>query len=181
MQPLRMIAVAAACGLLAACASGPQPTEQLARAHTLVEQAEKSQAQRYAAADLQRARDELQLADAANSKRDYDAARMDAESAGVDADLASARASEGEARRAANEARQSNAVLEHEEQNPNGSGVRQQDLEQYPPASQSPATASPGSAAPAQAPPAQPPPDPDQSAPPRQPPGQDNQSPGAAT
>jgi hypothetical protein len=152
MQPFRMIAVAAACGLAAACASGPQPTEQLARAHTLVEQAEKSQAQRYAAADLQRARDELQLADAANSKRDYDTARVDAESAGVDADLASARASEGEARRAANEARQSNAVLEHEEQNPNGTGVRQQDLEQYPPASP----------------------------PPRQPPGQDNLSPGAA-
>jgi len=174
MQPLRLIASAALCAVTAACASGPKPTEQLARAHTLVEEAEKSQAQRYAPADLQRARDELQLADAANGNGKYDIARSDAESASVDADLASARASEGEARRAANDARQSNAVLEHEEQTPGAPAVRPQDLQQYPSASPPPSTP-PGSVPPAQvlppdqsAPPPQPQSDPEQSALPRQ-------------
>ena len=105
------VACAAACG----CASqGPQPTEELTRARTLVDQADKAQAQRYAAADLQRAHDELSQAEAANGQGHFDTARAAAQSAAVDADLAAARASAAEAQRAANELRQSNATLERQ-------------------------------------------------------------------
>jgi hypothetical protein len=92
------------CAVGAGCASqGPVPTEQLTRARTLVEQADKADAQRYAPADLQRAHDELSSADKAVSDHKYDDARRYAENAQVDADLASARASSGEAERAARE------------------------------------------------------------------------------
>jgi Domain of unknown function (DUF4398) len=93
-----------ACVLGAGCATqGPIPTEQLTRARTLVEQADKADAQRYAPADLQRAHDELSSADKAVSDHKYDDARRYAENAQVDADLASARASSGEAQHAARE------------------------------------------------------------------------------
>jgi hypothetical protein len=92
------------CGLGAGCATpGPIPTEQLTRARTLVEQADKADAQRYAPADLQRAHDELSSADKAVNDHKYDDARRYAENAQVDADLASARASSGEAQHAARE------------------------------------------------------------------------------
>ena len=116
MRRFTMLAtVATACGLTAGCATqGPQPTEELTKARTLIQQAEKSQAQRYAAPDLQRARDELSSAEVANTKRDYDVARSYAESAAADADVASARASAGEALRAAHEAEQGNITLQRE-------------------------------------------------------------------
>ena len=159
MRPSTLIVTGALCSLLSACASSPRPNEELAKAHTLVEQAEKSQAQQYAAADLQRARDELRDAELANGKGKYDVARSDAESASVDADLASARAAEGAARRSANDARQSNAVLQHEERNAAGTAVTpQSDVQPYPPAP--PAPAAPASAMPpvqALPPPEQPP------------------------
>jgi Domain of unknown function (DUF4398) len=93
-----------ACALGAGCATqGPVPSEQLTRARTLVEQADKADAQRYAPADLQRAHDELSSADKAVSDHKYDDARRYAENAQVDADLASARASSGQAQHAARE------------------------------------------------------------------------------
>jgi hypothetical protein len=106
------------------CATqGPQPTEQLTRARTVVEQADKSgAAQRYAAADLQRAHDELNDADKANGAKRYDEARRYAEAAEVDADVATARANASEAQRAATELRRSIDSLQSEsqrkEQNP---------------------------------------------------------------
>jgi hypothetical protein len=106
------------------CATqGPQPTEQLTRARTVVEQADKSgAAQRYAAADLQRAHDELNDADKANGAKKYDEARRYAEAAEVDADVATARANASEAQRAATELRRSLDSLQSEsqrkEQNP---------------------------------------------------------------
>ena len=77
MSPRIILTVTA---LLAAAASGcatqgPQPTEQITRARAVVEQADKGGAQRYAAADLQRAHDELADADKANSAKRYDEAR----------------------------------------------------------------------------------------------------------
>jgi Domain of unknown function (DUF4398) len=108
---------AVACGLAAGCASeGPKPSTQLTRASTLVEQADKAQAQRYAAADLQRAREELSAAENASNAGHFDEARAYAESAAVDADVATAKASEGEAQRAARDAEQSNATLQRESQ-----------------------------------------------------------------
>jgi len=103
---------------VSACATqGPKPTEQLTRARAVIEQADKSgTAQRYAAADLQRAHDELNDADKANSAGRYDEARRYAESAEADADVATARANAGEAQRAATEVRRSIDSLQSESQ-----------------------------------------------------------------
>ncbi len=101
--------------LSAGCATqGPQPTDELTRARTVVEEADRTDAQRYAAADLQRAHDELANADRANSEKKYDEARRAAESAEVDADVAMARSSAGEAQQAAHEVLQSNETLRQE-------------------------------------------------------------------
>jgi hypothetical protein len=118
MSRLLLLACTAtvACGLAACASEGPPPTEQLTRAKTLVDQADKAQGQRYAAADLQRAHDELSQAENADAQKHYNQARSLAESAAVDADLAVARSDAGDAQRAAREAQQSNATLEQESQ-----------------------------------------------------------------
>ena len=103
------------CGFAAGCATqGPQPTEEMTRARTLIEQADRSGAQRYAAADLQKAHDELSNADRANADKKYDDARRYSESAAVDADVAIARAGAGDAQHAAQEVAQSNETLRQE-------------------------------------------------------------------
>ncbi len=99
----------------AGCATeGPSPKAELSRAHTLVEQADKAGAQSYAAADLQRAHDELTAADTADTAHKYDVARSYAESAAVDADLATARSQAGEAQKAAREVNKGNDSLRTE-------------------------------------------------------------------
>jgi Domain of unknown function (DUF4398) len=104
--------VALICGLAAGCATqGPQPTEEMTRAQTVVDQADKAGAQRYAAADLQRAHDELSNAQKATADKKYDDARRYAESAEADANVAIARASAGDSERAAHEITQSNEAL----------------------------------------------------------------------
>jgi hypothetical protein len=66
---ITLFLMACVCGLGAGCASqGPIPTEQLTTARTLVAQADKADAQRYAPADLQRAHDELASAEQAVNK-----------------------------------------------------------------------------------------------------------------
>jgi hypothetical protein len=85
-----------------------------------VEQADKADAQRYAAADLQRAHDELSNAEKAVNDHKYADARRYAEDAQVDADLASARASSGEAQRAAQEVNRSIESLRQESQHQTG-------------------------------------------------------------
>jgi hypothetical protein len=108
-------AAALICGFAGGCASeGPQPTEQMVRARTVIEQADRAGAQRYAAADLQRAHDELSNADKANAEKKYNDARRYAESAEADADVAVARSSAGEAEHAAHEVTQSNETLRQE-------------------------------------------------------------------
>lgn len=103
------------CVLSAGCATESAiPRDQLTMARTLVEQADKSDAQRYAPADLQRAHDELSSAEKAVNDRRYEDARRYAENAQVDADLASARASSGEAQRAAHEVNRSIDTLKQE-------------------------------------------------------------------
>jgi hypothetical protein len=125
--PARIVAVSALVVLTAAtltgCASEPKPTAQLVRASTLVSEAEKNEAQHYAAADLQRARDELSDAQTADSAGNYDSARHDAEKAAADADLASARAASGKARQSAEQVRQNLDTLKEQiQQNPAPSG-----------------------------------------------------------
>lgn len=122
------VATFSAAALLAAsalggCASEPKPTAQLVRASTLVSQAEKDEAQRYAAADLQRARDELSSAQTAESDGKYENARDLADKAAVDADLASARASSGKARQSAEQVHHSLDTLKQQlQQNPAPTG-----------------------------------------------------------
>ncbi len=100
---------------LVACATeGAPPSEELTRARAVVEQADKGGAQRYAAADLQRAHDELSNAEKANAERKFDEARRYAESAEADADVATARAADADAQRAAHEVAQGNETLRQE-------------------------------------------------------------------
>jgi len=91
-----------------------KPTEELTKARSLIQQADKGDAQRYAAADLQRAHDELSSAERAFDNHKYDDARRFAENAAVDADLASARGNSGAAERAAQEVKQSMETLKQE-------------------------------------------------------------------
>ncbi|MGH8269620.1 MAG: DUF4398 domain-containing protein [Steroidobacteraceae bacterium] len=125
---IRLGALAAAALLgaagLGACASQPKPTAQLVRASTLVGEAEKNEAQRYAAADLQRARDELSSAQTAESDGKYDNARGLADRAAADANLASARAASGKAGQSADQVRHSIDTLKQQlQQSPNPSGA----------------------------------------------------------
>jgi len=98
------------------CASeGPKPNDELTKAHTVVEQADKGgTAQRYAAADLQRAHDELSDADRLSGQKKYDEARAFAQRAEVDADLAVARGSSAEQRKAAEDVMKANDALRQE-------------------------------------------------------------------
>lgn len=122
LRHARVAALSAAALLVAsalgACASEPKPTAQLVRANTLVSQAEKDQAQRYAAADLQRARDELSSAKTAESDGKYDNARRLADRAAADADLASARAASGKAEQSADQVHRSLETLKQQLQSP---------------------------------------------------------------
>ena len=103
----------AACG----CATqGPSPTEELTKARSMVQQADKGNAQRYAAADLQRAHDELNSADKAIAEKKNDDALAFAQRAQVDADLANARGNSGEAQKAAQEVSQGTDTLRQESQ-----------------------------------------------------------------
>jgi hypothetical protein len=100
----------------AGCASqGPKPSDELTKAHTIVEQADKSgTAQRYAAADLQRAHDELSDADRMSGQGHYNEARAQAQRAEVDADLAVARGRSGEQQKAAEDVAKANDALRQE-------------------------------------------------------------------
>ena len=123
---MRIAALAAALSgtvMLGACASQPKPTAQLVRANTLVSEAEKNEAQRYAATDLQRARDELSSAQTAESDGKYDNALHLADRAAADANLASARAASGKAEQSAEQVRHSIDTLKQQlQQGPAPSG-----------------------------------------------------------
>ena len=105
-----------ACLAAVGCASeGPKPVDELTKAHTVVEQADKGgTAQRYAAADLQRAHDELSDADRLSGQKKYDEARGFAQRAEVDADLAVARGSSAEQQKAAQDVTKANDALRQE-------------------------------------------------------------------
>ncbi|MEJ0034563.1 MAG: DUF4398 domain-containing protein [Gammaproteobacteria bacterium] len=106
--------VAAALGLLCAGCATRQPTPEITRAQTLIEQAEKSGAQQYAAEQLDSARVKLRLANAAARDGKENEARAHANEAAADAELAQSRASSGNAQKAANEVQRSTEVLQRE-------------------------------------------------------------------
>jgi chromosome segregation ATPase len=114
------------CVAAGGCASqgGPKPTEELTKARSVVEQADKGNAQRYAAADLQRAHDELNSADRAITEKKYKDALAFAQRAQVDADLANARGNSGEAQKSAQEVTQGIDTLKQESQRGDNSAPR---------------------------------------------------------
>jgi hypothetical protein len=91
---MRVMACAAAASagilLIGGCASTPPPVAELASAHTLVAQAEQSEAPRYDSTDLAMAQEKLQQADQDAKDHPPLAARL-AQEASVDAELALAR------------------------------------------------------------------------------------------
>jgi hypothetical protein len=104
-----------ALGALGCATQGPKPTEEMTRARTVIEQADKGgNAQRYASADLQKAHDELSDAQKADQAHRYDEAKRYAEAAEADADVATARGNAGDAQRAAQQLQKSNETLENE-------------------------------------------------------------------
>lgn len=107
------------CAVAAGCAteSSVKPTNELTKAHTVVEQADKGgTAQRFAAADLQRAHDELSDADRFSDQRKYTEARAYAQRAEVDADVAVARGNAAQQQKAAEDVVKANGALEQETQ-----------------------------------------------------------------
>lgn len=129
MMSLRQLVLSTSLPLLLAAVTGcateqSKPTEDLTKARTVIQQADKGDAQRYAPADLQRAHDELNNAERAADNRKYADARHLAENAAADANLASARGDSGAATHAVQEIRQSLETLKQEsERNGNNSGA----------------------------------------------------------
>ncbi len=107
--------IIAAAGLLAAgCATNPGATAEITRARTLIEQAEKANAQQYAAVELDGARNKLIEAEGAAKKGDQDTAKARANEAAASAELASARAASSREQKAADEVQKSNDTLQRE-------------------------------------------------------------------
>lgn len=107
--------IIAAAGLFAAsCATHPGPTAEITRARTLIEQAEKSNAQQYAAVELDSARNKLRESEAAAKRGDEDSAKARANEAAAAAELASARASSARAEKDAAEVEKGNETLQRE-------------------------------------------------------------------
>ncbi len=119
--------------LIAGCSSGPsrETIADLARAHTLVTQAQANGAQQYAGADLQAARDTLQQADQL-AHRDSQRAGWLANEAAANAQLASARTQTARVQQALENSNLSlQALREEAERNANGAAApptSQQDL-----------------------------------------------------
>jgi Domain of unknown function (DUF4398) len=96
---IRVAAAVALCASVASCETSPprDTTDELARAHALIHQAEESGASQYAGADLERARDELQHAEDSSHGGEPVTVQRLASEAAVDAQLASARTSSAKA------------------------------------------------------------------------------------
>jgi len=99
---------------LVGCASVPIPTEQVARATTLVQRAEETRDIESAALSLRKAQDELAEAKNAMRKEAYVEARRKAERAEVDAEVALSEAERARAHRAAEERAQTINAMEQE-------------------------------------------------------------------
>jgi hypothetical protein len=107
--------IAAAGALAVGCAThNPGATAEITRARTLIEQAEKANAQQYAAVELDGARNKLREAESAAKQGDEDQAKARANEAAASAELASARASSAREQRAAEEVQRGNETLQRE-------------------------------------------------------------------
>jgi Domain of unknown function (DUF4398) len=109
------LAVIALASLMTACASAPaNPTADLTRARTLIEQAENDNTRQFAAAELEQARDKLGQAErAAEDGREAEADRL-AMQAALDAEYARVKAGTAAAVKAADELDRSTDALRQE-------------------------------------------------------------------
>jgi hypothetical protein len=112
-KPLLSLAAAAVLSTLAACASTPPPTEQLAAARAMVSQAQPLAA-REAPTELQTAQAKLARAEDAMQRGDYVNARIFAEQADVDAKYALTLAENARTQRAVAEIQSSLSTLREE-------------------------------------------------------------------
>jgi hypothetical protein len=98
----RVLAVVTAAGLLglAACASVPNPTGEMATARAAVDNARRAGAGQLAEAEMGEAQDRLTFAERAHSAKEYEAARRAAEQARASAELAEEKARLAKARQA---------------------------------------------------------------------------------
>jgi hypothetical protein len=113
-NPFRTAALAFAALALAACASTPPPTDQLAVSRAAVDAAQRAGAGELAAVDLAQARAKLERAQYAMNTNNYVEARRLADEAAVDAELAQARAATSRAHAAAAQVDQSIRALREE-------------------------------------------------------------------
>jgi len=119
--PKRLCAAAAPAVVLVAlgCASTPKPVADITEAHTLVQQAEQSDAQQFASSDLEAARSKLRQADADSANQPVVAMRLAQESS-ADAQLALARTRAAKANQALQEVDSGNTTLRNESERQGG-------------------------------------------------------------
>jgi outer membrane PBP1 activator LpoA protein len=113
LSPYLLGIAAAGIVLAAGCASSPRPVADLAQAHTLIQQAEQSDAQQFDSADLETARTKIREADA---NRKPDVSMRLAQESSVDAELALARTRAGKADQALADVNAGTATLRQETQ-----------------------------------------------------------------
>ncbi|HEY9199690.1 MAG TPA: DUF4398 domain-containing protein [Gammaproteobacteria bacterium] len=109
-----VLGMALAC--MSACSSTPPPRPQLAQAERAVDQALTDDASEFAALEVRKAREKLQMARTEMQKENYAEATRLADEALVDAELARAKAEATKAQRAADELAQTIERLRHEAQ-----------------------------------------------------------------
>ena len=114
--PRHVRAWAALCsaGLLAACASMPPPTEQMAVSTAALTSANAAGAGQWAPMELRSAQDKLDRARLAMIDKNYEQALWLAQDAQVQAQLAEKKAGAGKAGKAADELREASRVLSEE-------------------------------------------------------------------
>jgi hypothetical protein len=99
---------------LAACASVPPPTEQMAVSRSALSDAQGAGAYEFAPVEMRTANEKLTRATAAMNDKDYARARQLAEQAEADARLAAATANSAKAQRALDEVQASIRTLQNE-------------------------------------------------------------------
>jgi len=110
---LQMLAIGAALSI-AACASVPPPTEQMAASRAAIVSALSAGGNEYAPVEMKSAQDKLDLASREIGKEEFESARRFAESSQADARLAEKKAQAGKAMKAASVTREDNRVLREE-------------------------------------------------------------------
>lgn len=110
----RVLLIGAALSLASCASKPPVPNEQLAVSKAAIEQAQRAQANEYAAVELRQAQDKLSQAQAAVQREDYTAAKRLAEQAEADARLAETKSHSTKARNAVAEINESIQALRRE-------------------------------------------------------------------